>query len=270
MSERDDLMEQTYQTPEQAPVPPRQSSTHTCSTTCSPGSYHTQTSGKNKMNIVFAEVELNRMAQRFYEATHLQINMTDKPVIVEGLRVALQLAVASTEPASDPKLIELGGQHFSQDQWDVVQTYAKGHALSAVQEATRTPETPAEIAQEMVSAGEQGLDYMLSLQRDVESVWGRMVDHEDPEAVSKYIREVILCAEDELHEVLGEVHWKPWKDSRGIKDMAKYREEMADVLHFILDLYLAAGLTGRDIIVDYMAKNYENLGRNKSAEYRAS
>jgi len=115
-----------------------------------------------------------------------------------------------------------------------------------------------------------GFDFLLGMQQEVESIWNRAVDPRDPEAVSKYIREVILCATDELHEVLAEVHWKPWKDKRGIKNKAKYREEMADVLHFILDLYLAAGLTGADIVADYTAKNRENLARNSSQEYRAS
>lgn len=111
---------------------------------------------------------------------------------------------------------------------------------------------------------------MLGMQRNVEAMWGRLVDPRDPEAVSAYIRDVVLCASDELHEVLAEVHWKPWKDKRGIKDLDKYREEMADVLHFILDLYLAAGLTGRDIVMDYMTKHYENLSRLNSTEYRSS
>lgn len=121
-----------------------------------------------------------------------------------------------------------------------------------------------------IHSAEQGFDYLLLLQHKIESVWDRQVDPDDPEAVSKYIREVVLCAEDELHEVLAEVHWKPWKDKRGIKDVAKYREEMADVLHFILDLYLAAGISGREIVVDYLSKHYENLERNKSAEYKDS
>src|SRR5699024_7637092 len=55
------------------------------------------------------------------------------------------------------------------------------------------------------------LDNMLDLQRDVERGWGRLPDPEDADAVSSYLREVILCATDELHEVLAEVHWKPWK-----------------------------------------------------------
>jgi hypothetical protein len=36
----------------------------------------------------------------------------------------------------------------------------------------------------------------------------------------------------------------------------------------VLDLYLAAGLTGREIIVDYLTKHYENLRRVQSTEYR--
>jgi len=131
-------------------------------------------------------------------------------------------------------------------------------------------ETASEEAQNLIIDASNGLDFMLGLQRNLENAWGRQVDPENPEAVSQYIREVVLCATDELHEVLAEVHWKPWKEARGIKDRHKYREEMADVLHFILDLYLAAGLDGQDIIMDYMCKHYENLERSMSAEYKAS
>lgn len=124
--------------------------------------------------------------------------------------------------------------------------------------------------QAKISDAAEGLDFMLGLQRKVEGLWGRLPDPENPEQVSTYIREVILCATDELHEVLAEVHWKPWKESRGIKDVEAYREEMADVLHFILDLYLAAGLTGADIVKDYTAKHEENVSRTTRAEYRVS
>lgn len=122
---------------------------------------------------------------------------------------------------------------------------------------------------DMRNAG-AGFSFLLELQRTVEGTWGRLVDVNDPEAVSAYVRDVVLCATDELHEVLAEVNWKPWKDNRGIKDIEAYREEMADVLHFILDLYLAAGLNGGDIVMDYVSKHYKNLDRAKSTEYRSS
>jgi NTP pyrophosphatase (non-canonical NTP hydrolase) len=115
-----------------------------------------------------------------------------------------------------------------------------------------------------------GFQFLLDTHRTVSDAWGRTVDPTDDEDVSRHVREVVLAATDELHEVLGEVHWKPWKDKRGIKDVNAYREEMADVLHFVIELYMAAGLSGRDIIMDFMTKHYENVDRTKSAEYRAS
>lgn len=128
----------------------------------------------------------------------------------------------------------------------------------------------AALAQQRAMEAASGLNFMLDMQRKVESAWGRLPNTNDPEAVSRYVREVILCTTDELHEVLAEVHWKPWKDKSGIKDLEAYREEMADVLHFILDLYLAAGLTGKDIVVDYMTKHYENMSRTSRQEYKES
>lgn len=111
------------------------------------------------------------------------------------------------------------------------------------------------------------LDVLLSLQRKIESQWGRLPDPENPENVSEYVRQVVLCLEDELHEALAHVHWKPWKTPRGFKNRGEYRAELADVLHFVLDLYLAAGLTGEDIYQDYLAKHNENLKRRDSVGY---
>ena len=194
--------------------------------------------------------------------------MSEKDDLVE------QVFHAPEVPAMRPEgWVELGGQLFTKAEWAVVQTYAQGCSEAAVLEAQAAPYqefSSSEVMQEMALRGEQGLDFMLGLQRDVEDAFGRLPDPSDAEQVSTYIREVILCATDELHEVLAEVHWKPWKESRGIKDVTKYREEMADVLHFILDLYLAAGLSGREIISDYMSKHYENLSRSSRVEYLES
>lgn len=164
--------------------------------------------------------------------------------------------------------VEIDGQRFTEAQWNAVQAYA-GEAIKMAQQGAE--ESEAEEARDaLVTRRAEGLEYMLELQREVESGWGRLPDTNDPEHVSRYIREVVLCATDELHEVLGEVHWKPWKDKRGIRDIRAYREELADVMHFILDLYLAAGLTGEDILIDYMAKHHENIDRTTRDSYKAS
>lgn len=157
--------------------------------------------------------------------------------------------------------VELGGVLFDQEQFAVVTKMCEDLAIPlrlGSDEAT------------LIEQASVGLQYLLGLQHTVETGWNRLPDQGDPEWQSQYIREVVLCATDELHELLAEVHWKPWKNKSGIKDLAKYREELADVLHFVLDLYLAAGLSGEDMVTDYVSKNEENISRLTRTEYLES
>lgn len=119
-----------------------------------------------------------------------------------------------------------------------------------------------------VSSDSSIIDELLTLQMSLEQAWGRLPDLTDAEAVSEYIRQTVLCATDELHELLHEVHWKPWKEGHGIRDVEAYREELADVVHFVLDLYLAAGLTGDDLVNDYFSKHHENVRRLIDPAYK--
>lgn len=119
-----------------------------------------------------------------------------------------------------------------------------------------------------VSSDSSIIDELLTLQTSLEQAWGRLPDLTDAEAVSEYIRQTVLCATDELHELLHEVHWKPWKEGHGIRDVEAYREELADVVHFVLDLYLAAGLTGDDLVNDYFSKHHENVRRLIDPTYK--
>lgn len=119
-----------------------------------------------------------------------------------------------------------------------------------------------------VSSDSSIIDELLTLQTSLEQAWGRLPDLTDAEAVSEYIRQTVLCATDELHELLHEVHWKPWKEGHGIRDLEAYREELADVVHFVLDLYLAAGLTGDDLVNDYFSKHHENVRRLIDPAYK--
>lgn len=180
---------------------------------------------------------------------------TDRVQNWSGIRV--QGEVITLDTATGPRKLEYGDYLVlsSRGAWsilseeDMASTYTVGHQSEL---------------NDHVGAS---FDVLLNLQRKIESQWGRLPDSENPENVSQYIREVALCLEDELHEALAHVHWKPWKTSRGFKDREKYRVELADVLHFVLDLYLAAGLTGSDIYADYLAKHQENLKRRNSLEY---
>ncbi len=65
--------------------------------------------------------------------------------------------------------------------------------------------------------------------------------------LAEYIRLNVLAATDELHEVLGEVQWKPWKGDQGSINRERYVDELADALLFWANLCWAARVSGAEM-----------------------
>jgi dimeric dUTPase (all-alpha-NTP-PPase superfamily) len=79
---------------------------------------------------------------------------------------------------------------------------------------------------------------------------------------SQFIKDMVLAATDELHEALAEVGWKPWASSRHINREA-FVGELVDVLHFIVNLWLAVGATPEEVEQRYQEKAEKNAKRQK-------
>lgn len=73
----------------------------------------------------------------------------------------------------------------------------------------------------------------------------------------------VTATTDELHELLGEIGWKPWAKSRHI-NLEAARGEWIDALHFMLNLALVLGLDDSDEIMRrYLAKREKNAKRQE-------
>lgn len=84
---------------------------------------------------------------------------------------------------------------------------------------------------------------------------------------AEFIRWNVLALEDELHEMLGEVGWKPWATSRHVNEK-EATGELVDALHFFLNLVLACAprgqedtLTAHNLASGYAAKLAKNAQR---------
>lgn len=93
-----------------------------------------------------------------------------------------------------------------------------------------------------------------------EEVYHALPDTEDNEAVVEFIRTNILALEDELHEALAEVGWKPWATSRHINREA-FLSEMTDAFHFFMNLLIVTGYDGQDLLKAYEQKSMINEQR---------
>jgi len=76
-----------------------------------------------------------------------------------------------------------------------------------------------------------------------------------------------------LHEVCeldDELNWKPWKNPQDLDQNRDRRlDEMADILHFFLQLALDQGFSADDLFAAYQRKHEENRRRQEhDPQYR--
>lgn len=90
--------------------------------------------------------------------------------------------------------------------------------------------------------------------------------HLTGDAMADFMRWNAWACEDELHEAMAEVGWKPWATSRHLNKDAFFKE-MVDGFHFFMNMLLCAGqgMTPEQIADKftelYIAKNAENARR---------
>ena len=103
------------------------------------------------------------------------------------------------------------------------------------------------------------LDVIFSLQnaldRDIEQRRGL-------EGISRdeWLQKDAIAIFVELGELLCEVNYKWWKNKKPVNEDAA-REELVDVLHFLISMCIRMGMTADDLYSGYVSKNKENFDR---------
>ena len=107
---------------------------------------------------------------------------------------------------------------------------------------------------------EEIFERQLRLQRESFGVDPSSLADEDK---IEYIRWNVLALEDELHEALAEVSWKPWASDTFISRDA-YVKELVDALHFLTNLFLVVGADAGEVLRRYKAKAEVNAARQEA------
>lgn len=103
----------------------------------------------------------------------------------------------------------------------------------------------------------------------LEEIWQRQRELHDMYRKERYpagidsmdeIRLLTLAAMVELGEALQLTPWKPWKKPE-LVDFPKLKEELADVMHFYVELCIIIGFDAGDMYQAYMSKAKVNEQR---------
>lgn len=87
-------------------------------------------------------------------------------------------------------------------------------------------------------------------------------DIEDPQELIDYFIYMKTALDDELHEMIKEIGWKPWATSRHI-NMEGVKSELVDAFQFFMNLCFAAKMDSNELMIRHaekLKKNYERAG----------
>lgn len=78
----------------------------------------------------------------------------------------------------------------------------------------------------------------------------------------EWLQKQVLAMLSEISELLNEVNFKWWKNPKPLDEKA-IANELVDILHFMVSMFLHAGMTADDVLKVYLEKNKENYKRQQ-------
>jgi NTP pyrophosphatase (non-canonical NTP hydrolase) len=90
--------------------------------------------------------------------------------------------------------------------------------------------------------------------------WGK-IDHR---FVQWRIKDLSQRVVEELMESMNTLRNKPWKQSEVETDVDHFQEELADTMHFFIELLITAGISAEDFFLLYYMKSEVNKFRQRS------
>ena len=77
---------------------------------------------------------------------------------------------------------------------------------------------------------------------------------------AEWLQKETLAMISELAELIDEVNFKWWKNKKEL-DYKAIKEEMVDILHFLVGMSVNVGMTSDEMFEIYYSKNKENFDR---------
>ena len=107
------------------------------------------------------------------------------------------------------------------------------------------------------------LQEMIDLQAKLQSeTYGKDISKLDTREKIEAYRINMMALQDELHEALNEMSWKPWAKAEYFND-DRVQQELVDAWHFFMNLMIISGMDAEKLHLRYLAKRKANIKRQE-------
>ena len=90
--------------------------------------------------------------------------------------------------------------------------------------------------------------------------WGDL----DSRVTQASLREFASYTVEELYEAINHLKNKPWKQTDRPTDVEAFKEELADMWHFLIEMHIIAGIDPEEIFRMYFRKTFVNVQRQQN------
>lgn len=107
------------------------------------------------------------------------------------------------------------------------------------------------------------LQEMIDLQAKLQSeTYGKDISKLDTREKIEAYRINMMALQDELHEALNEMSWKPWANAEYF-NADRVQQELVDAWHFFMNLMIISGMDAEKLHLRYLAKRKVNIKRQE-------
>ena len=107
------------------------------------------------------------------------------------------------------------------------------------------------------------LQEMIDLQAKLQSeTYGKDISKLDTREKIEAYRINMMALQDELHEALNEMSWKPWAKAEYFND-DRVQQELVDAWHFFMNLMIISFMDEEKLHLRYLAKRKVNIKRQE-------
>ncbi len=110
---------------------------------------------------------------------------------------------------------------------------------------------------------EDKLDELFKIQKELQEAYGKNIPFKNEKERQAYINENGLALYIELGEAIKKTPFKSWKKNQEF-NKEKFKEEIIDCMHFLINLALSIDMTSNDFYEKYKEKNQVNRQRIKN------